>query len=393
MDFTKLTAYLDSLQDTYGVPMSDLKIMQSHKEIYRHIYGYADFDKKTTLTENHLFRLYSATKVITMTAVMQLIESKKLHPEDKLSRYLGEYATMSVADEHDLIPYGNVVGDVPVHPAKSEITILQLMSMSAGFSYDTKDPNILRVVKETENQASTREVIAALAKTPLLYDPGERWCYSLSHDVLAAVVEVVSGQKFSAYLREHIFEPLGADDFYFHPENDPAVNTRICDIYSGIEDKPPFVKADPADRDQYYFSQNYESGGAGLIASVDAYSLVADALSCGGLGKSGRRILKPETVEMFRQPVITKGQPKLDFDLLNRTGYAYGHGVRILVDGSVSKSPVGEFGWDGAAGAYVLIDTQRELSLFYAGHVLGFADHYYVIHPKIRDLVYEGIES
>ncbi len=392
MDFTKLTAYLDSLQDTYGVPMSDLKVMKDHEVLFRYRFGHADFAGKKPLTDQHLFRLYSATKLITMTAVLQLVEAGKLKLEDRLSTYLPEYETVLAADDLDLISYGNQVGNVPVHPAKNPITIRQLMSMSAGFSYDTQDPNIRALIESSKGEAGTREIIAALSKTPLLYEPGTRWCYSLAHDVLAAVVEVISKQTFSAYLKEHLFEPLGAHDFYFHPEEDPAVLDRVCDIYTGVDDKPPFEAAPKSHWNAYCFTKNYESGGAGLTGSVDAYSLITDALACGGIGKSGKRILKSETVAMFHEPVTTTGQLHRDFAELNRIGYEYGLGVRVLVDNTHSKSPVGEFGWDGAAGAYALVDTQNALSMFYAGHVLSFSDHYHVIHPKIRDLVYEAVD-
>lgn len=390
-DFSKLGQYLDSLQDLYGMPMGDLCIMQDHEVIYRHSYGYADLARKVPVGKDHLYRLYSATKPITMTAVLQLIERGKLGFDDLLKDYLPEYEKMTVADDFAMESYGNVVGQASVHPARNAIRIIDLMTMTAGFSYDTADPNIAKLVKESGGTATTREIIAALAKTPLLYEPGTRWCYSLSHDVLAAVVEVVSGMRFSDYLRTQIFEPLGAGDFYFHTEDDPETAARICDIYQGVNDRPPFVEAEKSYRDQYCFTPHYDSGGAGLIASVDAYSLFADALACKGTGRSGQQILSPDLVAGFSRAYTLSGAIRDDFDRLNRTGYEYGLGVRVLVDDSRAKSPVGEFGWDGAAGAYVLIDTKHRLSAFYAEHVLGFSDNYDVIHPQIRDLIYEGL--
>ncbi|MBO4903453.1 MAG: beta-lactamase family protein [Lachnospiraceae bacterium] len=387
MDFSRLTAYLDGLQETYSMPMGDLKIMRDHETVYRHSFGFSDLDRKSPLSDRHLFRLYSATKPVTMTAVLQLKEQGKLDLTDLLSDYLPEYEEMTVADTYELYPDGPVCSSTS-HPAKRPIRLIDLMTMSAGFSYDTQDPNILQAVRDSHGTADTRTVIAALSKTPLMYEPGTRWYYSLAHDVLAAVVETVSGMRFSEYLRKNIFEPLGAEDLYFHFEGRPEDGSRVCDIYTGTDGTVPIVPADAADRDTYCFSPNYDSGGAGLIASVDAYSMIADALACGGVGKTGARILQPETVEMFRHAYTLDGQLKRDFDTWERTGYEYGLGVRVLVDDTCSKSPVGEFGWDGAAGAYVMIDTKNRLSVFYAEHVLGFPDNYYVIHPHIRDLVY-----
>ena len=377
MNATKLTQYLDSLQDVYGMPMGDLKVMQHHAEVYRHAFGYADHKRHIPVQQSHLFRLYSATKLITMTAMLQLIEKGKCHLNDRLDMYLPAYEKVNVQ----------------THPAKNPIRIIDLMTMTAGFSYDTNDPNIRKAVQESGGEATTQEIITALAKTPLLFEPGTHWNYSLSHDVLAAVVEKISGMRFSDYLNEQIFGPLGIRDFYFRWENNKEVADRICDIYTATEEHPPFVAATAAERDTYCFTKNYESGGAGLIASVDAYSIFADALACGGVGANGNRILKRETVSLFRKPYTTQGQIQQDFGLFNRIGYEYGLGVRVLVDGSKAKSSVGEFGWDGAAGAYVLVDMDREISVFYAEHVLGFSDNYHVIHPKIRDLVYEMMEE
>ena len=135
-------------------------------------------------------------------------------------------------------------------------------------------------------------------------------------------------------------------------------------------------------------TERYESGGAGLVGTVDAYSTFIDALCNGGVGANGCRILSEESVRMFMVPYTT-GQMSADFAVTGKTGYEYGLGVRVLVDGTVSKSPVGEFGWDGAAGAYVLVDPVNKISIFYAQHVVGYPKAFSEIHPVIRDLAYE----
>ena len=142
----------------------------------------------------------------------------------------------------------------------------------------------------------------------------------------------------------------------------------------------------------FQITENYESGGAGLAGTVDAYSTVIDALCNGGVGANGARILSEQSVKMFMVPYTT-GQMSKDFAKTGKKGYEYGLGVRVLVDGRESKSPVGEFGWDGAAGAYVLIDTINNISIFYAQHVVGYPKAYHEIHPKIRNLAYECMEK
>lgn len=394
MNFTKLDDFMKKLEEQYKVPMADIKITKGHETIYRSSYGYADLDKKIPLNDKNLFRLYSCSKVITMTAVMQLIERGQLRFHDRLSDYLPEYDKIKVINEFDLEAFGNVAGDAPCHIAHNDIKIIDLMTMSAGFSYDTQDPNIQAAIKESNGLADTRTILKALAKTPLLYEPGTHFVYSLAHDVLVGVVEVVSGMKYSEYLKKNIFEPLGIEDFYFYVKGVKGVEERVCDIYTAIGDgKAPFVEATEERYSTYCFTKNYESGGAGLIGSVDAYSRLAEALACGGVGRTGKQILKPETIDLFRYPYASSGALKDDFALFNRTGYQYGLGVRVMVDNKKAKSPIGEFGWDGAAGAFVLVDTEKELSVFYAQHVLDHGEVYDVIHPSLRDVIYECLEA
>ena len=140
------------------------------------------------------------------------------------------------------------------------------------------------------------------------------------------------------------------------------------------------------------FTPNYESGGAGLIGSVEDYIRLADALACGGVSADGYRVLSMESIDRMRQDQLT-GASRADFLQFNRRGYSYALGVRTMVDNRAARSSVGEFGWDGAAGAWVMMDTQRRLSAYYGQHVLGCRYSYDVIHPKLRDMIYEGLEG
>jgi CubicO group peptidase (beta-lactamase class C family) len=232
--------------------------------------------------------------------------------------------------------------------------------------------------------------VKAIAKMPLAYEPRTRYAYSLAHDVLAAVVEVVTGMRYSEYLKENIFKPLGISDFYFHWENDKRISDRICALYMGVFQSDEIKQDDGIQSNSFKITANYESGGAGLVATVDAYSVFIDALCNGGVGANGARILSEEYVNMFTVP-YTIGQMSKDFGVSGKVGYEYGLGVRVLVDDKASKSPIGEFGWDGAAGAYVVVDPINNISIFYSQHIIGFPKVYFEIHPKVRDLAYEAM--
>jgi len=389
MNFDKLSKYIDSLEEKYGIPAVDCKITKNHEVIYRHMAGHSDYAKEKPLTDQNLFRLFSATKLITVTAALQLVEQGKLRFYDELSQYLPEFDRLLVADKFVMeFPMHWPTKDDKCHLAHKAIRIIDLMTMTAGLSYDTGAKELADIKEKSDNQATTREVVREMAKMPLVYEPSTRWSYSLAHDVLAVVVEVVSGMKFSDHLKKNIFEPLEIKDFYFHW--DSLLEKRICAIYMGAWETDEIKPDDGSMSNGFKITENYESGGAGLVGSVDAYSVFADALCNDGVGANGVRILGPEMMELFTKE-YTQGQMLTDFEVTGKEGYGYGLGVRVLRDGTTSKTPVGEFGWDGAAGAYVVIDPFNHISIFYTQHIVGYPKVYSEIHPVIRDLAYEAM--
>ena len=389
MNFDKLTSYLDSLEEKYGIPAADCKITKNHQVIYRHMAGYSDYEKQNPITDWSLYRLFSATKMITMTAVLQLVEAEKIKLYDELCLYLPEFDRLLVADEYDLQTPGKwPTRDDKCHLAHNTIRIIDLMTMTAGLSYDVGARELIQIKEKSHNQASTREVIREMAKMPLLFEPGTRWGYGLCHDVLGAVVEVVSNMKFADYLKKNIFDPLEIEDFYFHWDN--KLEKRICAMYMGIWGTDTILPDDGSMSDSFKITNNYESAGAGLAGTVDAYSVFADALCNNGIGANGARILGEEMIELFTQE-YTQGVMHEDFGLTGKIGYGYGLGVRVLRDKASSRSPLGEFGWDGAAGAYIVIDPFNHISIFYAQQVMACEKAYSEIHPTIRDLTYEAL--
>lgn len=372
MNFEPLTAYLDTL-DTVGVPGCDLAVCRDHEIIYRHSAGVRDAAGKEPMRGEETYNLFSCTKVFTTCAAMQLIERGLMSLDDPVSAYLPAYAHMTVRD-----------GDA-VRPAKRVMTIRHLMSMQSGLDYDLESPAIREAMARTNGLATTRELVDAKAADPLCFEPGTDFLYSLSHDVLAAVIEVVSGQRFSDYLRANIFEPLelGTVGFRLKEEDIP----RMAAEYVFDDEKKLPVACDNK-ANNYRFTPNYESGGAGLISDVKDYITFVDALACGGAG-----ILSPETMQLWNANQLCPNGRR-SFDGWKRLGYSYALGVRTRVDLSVGGSgAIGEFGWDGAAGAWAMIDPHNHLSAFFAMHVRNFGYCYDVIHPRIRTLIYDGVRG
>ena len=387
MNFSKLTAYLNTLEEKYGVHGLDMKITRGHETVYRCMLGHSDYERKTPVSERDLYNIYSASKVITMTGVMQLIEQGKLGLNDPLEKYLPEFAHMRYAADFKMgeFPFRWPDENSQLVPAQNPMRIHDLMSMTAGMSYDVASAPIRKVVEETHGEATTRQVVTAMAQMPLLCEPGTRYSYALGHDVLAAVVEVVTGMTFGAYMKRNVFEPLGITEMYYQV---PAGEEHRLFAQYGKDWDTGKIKRDESMI--YRITKNYESGGAGLCTTVDEYTKVLEALANGGVGRPGGRILKQESVLAIGRNWLTE-QELADFSRTGKEGYGYGLGVRVLIDGTKSKSPVGEFGWDGAAGAYALVDPKNHIGMFYTHEILGMIEAYSEIHPTLRDLAYEAM--
>jgi len=373
MDKSILTNYLDSLKN-YGIPGCECIVYHKHKRVFSHIAGYDEHSEWRASPGTNIYWLYSATKLITCTAAMQLIEKGCMGLDDPVSDYLPEYGNVKV--KHDSV----------IRKAENAITIRHLLTMQSGLNYDLEAPSIKKVIESTNGTADTRQIIEALANEPLEFEPGTHFLYSLSHDVLGAVIEVVSGMKLGKYFDKYIFKPLGMKNTGFRLT--PELEARMVGQYDYRPETWSSVEIPK--RNRYVLTKNYESGGAGLYSTANDYILFLDAMCNGGTSADGYRLLSAETIDLMRQDQM-KGESKKDFDLFNRIGYSYGLGVRTLIDKEISgaRSPLGEFGWDGAAGAYALIDTKNNLALFYVQHVLNCGYVYEAVHPRLRDLTYE----
>ena len=389
MDFTKLTNYLNTLEEKYQVHGLDIKITKDHETVYRYMTGYRDYERNVPVSSQDLYDIYSCTKVTTMVGVMQLIEQGKIDLYAPLETYLPEFASMQYATDFQ---FGQFPFAWPTQEhnqlaqAQNQMTIHDLMSMTAGMSYDVAAKSIRDVVEATGGEATTRQIVGTMAKMPLLCEPGTRFSYALGHDVLAAVVEEVTGMTFGQYMQEHVFEPLGIREMYYQIPAEEAyrLSAKYAKDWDTGEMKPDSSMI-------YRITKHYESGGAGLTTTVDEYSKVLEALANGGIGATGKQILNPESIALMSHNWLTAVQ-MADFAMTGKVGYGYGLGVRTLVDGTKSRSPVGEFGWDGAAGAYAVIDPVNHVSIFYAQEILGMMEAYSEIHPTIRDLTYEALE-
>lgn len=371
-DENKLTEYLDTLIDK-GIPSVDCIVYKDHKQIYRHMNGTVDRDKKINVRPDQRYLMFSMTKVQTMTAVMQLVEQGKLLLDDEVGKYLPAYKKLMVDDEEGL------------RELNEPMRIWHLLSMQSGLDYNAERPGILRVLKEKGQSATTRDIVDSFIESPLEFVPGTHFHYSFSHDVVAAIIEVVSGMSFGEYLKNNIWEPLNMKDTFFAKPDNSGLE-RLAQQYTSNDDG--IVPMEQTCN--YQFTINYESGGAGLISCTEDYAKLGDALACGGESAEGIRILKPETIELIKKNLLCDAGMEEIATNMGRKGYGYGCGMQVFMYPELvgSTAPTGIFGWDGAAGSSIQMDTVSRTSLVYIQHVRNCGMAYEFIHPTLRELVF-----
>lgn len=366
---------------TLGVPGSDTVVYKNHEQIFRYQSGVEDLKLSTPVRNNATYNLYSCSKVATCTAAMQLIESGKVLANDPLYAYIPEYKDIKIKEKDE---NGNEI----IRDAKNPILIKHLFGMMSGLDYDLTRPAIQKVRERTNGRCPTLDVIRALPDDPFLFDAGKRYNYSLSHDVLGGLIEVVSGKKLRDYMRENIFEPLGMKNTGFEPTKERLELMATQYNYDATLKKAIEI---PREMNIYRFGTEYDSGGAGIISTADDYILLADALANKGLGKSGERILSSRTVDLMRSTILTPEQNKA-YATDWHAGYNYCYGVRVMTEPAAAGTlvPKGTFGWDGAKMSFIFASPEEKVAIFHATHVGGCHS---ILIPRIMNLIYAGIDE
>ena len=380
MNFEKLREFQDWMSDSWRIPGSTCICCVDGEEVYRHSSGYADIESKKRMQGDELLFMYSISKVVTSLAAMQLLERGLYHLNDGLDIYMPEF--------HDVkVRYRLEDGTEQIRPAKTWIRVRDILSMTAGYEYTT-DNEYIRARSSAPGIITTREMARALAETPLTFEPRSRWNYSMCHDILGAFIEAVSGMRFADYVKKYIFEPVGMNNSFFHLPAE-ELEKRMASQYS-FNDTTCRAEKIPLSN-WSVFGDEYDSGGAGVISTAGDMALLADTLARGGVTRSGKRIISKAAIDLWRHNVLDEEQLKsYSWDTLE--GYGYGLGVRTHLDPakSGSLSPVGEFGWTGAAGGFIVIDPDNKVSMFYAHHMLNNQESFTT--PRLRNLLYACLE-
>jgi CubicO group peptidase (beta-lactamase class C family) len=352
-----------------------------------HCVGWADKEQDDKLRVDHIFRVFSNTKLITSCAAMLLFEEGRFQLDDPIERYIPQLAKRRV-----LRPDATGLDDT--ESARSLITIRHLMTHSSGLSYGLLDPGTLIYKAYTERKVndpdlSLADMVEALADLPLVFHPGTSWEYSVATDVMARLIEILSGQRFDSFIQSRVLDPLGMVDTGFAvPE---AQRHRFAAYYSGADPldpmKPGLTRADHLPYPQAYLRPVPKlSGGGGLVSTLpDMVALLRSLLP------GGPTLLKPETIALM----LTNQLPTGVWVRFPQSGeiQGRGHGLAgsvILVPSEVDpKDSTGELQWGGIAGTHWWISPKVNLAgLLMMQREMAF------VHPfrfEFKRLTYEAV--
>jgi methyl acetate hydrolase len=337
--------------------------------IYQGAFGKRDLSKPDNMTTDSVFWIASMTKAITTAAAMQLVEQGKLSLDAPIGKLLPDLAAPQVLEGFD------AQGEPKLRPTKSAITLRQLMTHTAGFCYDMWNGDMGTYLAKTGIPGITSCKDAAL-KTPIASDPGTRWEYGTNIDFVGKAVEAVSGKKLDAYLRDHLFAPLGMNDTGFKLTD--TMRQRLVGMHArGADGK---LETLPFELEQ---NPEFHMGGGGLYGTATDYIKFTQMILNKGRG-NGNQVLKPETVATMGQNhigdlVVTKmtsAIPAYTNDVDLYPGMVKKWGLSFLI--TTAKTPegrsAGSLAWAGLANTYFWIDPTRDVAGVILMQVLPFAD-------------------
>ncbi len=348
----RLDAYMRRQVDDKHVAGIQILVARHGKVAFFNNVGMADVEASIPVSDKTIFGLNSMTKPITSVAVMMLYEQGHFLLTDPISKYLPELADMQVyvSGEGD---------DIVTRPASRKMTIQDLLRNTAGMTYDEIGHEQVGAIYDAKDvnwkAGSARQFKRNLAKNPLIEDPGARWEYSGATNVLARLVEVISGQPLEVFFQEHIFDPLVMVDMAYFVGADKF--DRISDIYE--KQKDGSLKQHDQKFGRYGVEPKFKRGDAGLTSTSIDYMRFSQMLLNGG-ALDGVRLLGPRTVAMMTRDQLT---PETERHWVLQPGHGFGLGFDILTDrvptGTLANP--GTYFWMGGDGAVFWVDPTDDL--------------------------------
>ena len=373
--FDALHAAMRAQVDQQFLPGVSTALLRGRSVVDRFRYGHADREAGVVLREDHIFRMFSSTKLVTSCAVMMLVEDGLIRLEDPIDAYIPELANRQVLRV-------GAKSLAETEPARSPITLQHLMTHTSGLSYGNFDPGSL--LFQAYNQAAVLNplqdlatMVKALAPLPLSFHPGTQWEYSVATDVLGRVIEVVSGETFGSFLSRRVFEPLNMVDTDFWVP--PAKRERLCTLYVGADlldpNKPGLPRADDKPYPGAHLSKlPRESGGGGLVSTLDDSIRLIQSLI-----PEGSTLLKPATLDRMFSNQLPPGIHVRFPNVPTQPGWRFGLGSSVRESSSLGEpeNVAGEVSWGGLAGTLWWINPRLGIAaVLLTQRYFGFGNPY-----------------
>lgn len=356
--------------------------------------GLADLERGAPVCEDTIFRIYSMTKPITSVALMTLYEQGRFQLGDAVHKYIPEWKNQRVY----------VSGRYPrflTRAVDQPMTVRHLMTHTSGLTYGFMERTNVDAayrragVGRAEGAEGTlREMVEKLASIPLEFSPGSAWNYSVATDVLAYLVEVISGQPFDEFLRTEIFEPLGMVDTHFALP--PEKLDRFAACYTRGPDKNLHLEDDPRES-RFSPPVSFLSGGGGLVSTASDYMRFCQMLLGGG-ALDGKRILSRKTLELMTKNHLPAGRDLSDMSVgafsetpYEGTGFGLGFSVQLGPERSGVVGSAGEFAWGGAASTIFWVDPSEELAVVFMTQLMP--SHTFNFRGQLKSIVYGAIDD
>lgn len=382
----RLDSFLDSATANGAYPGAVALVEVDGRIAFHGRWGHADLAATSPMREDNIFRIYSMTKPVTSVAVLMLLEEGRLSLDDPLSRFIPAFADSQLVIGGDL-------QHPKLTPSPRAITLRHLLTHTSGLAADSRThPLATRLLDkaDVDGAGSLQDVAERLAKVPLAEAPGTHFHYEGSNtELLARVVEIVSGQPFAQFLQQRIFQPLGMRDTVF--EVVAAQRARVVDLPTTDDDNGMLRIARTLSAQQPGIRlKRYDSGAGGLYSTAGDYLKFAHMLLDNGQG-NGVRLLSRKTVDLMMTDQLGGFEPAIK---------AYGNGEGFGLGGYVVTDPavrgklgsVGQFGWSGAASTYFTIDRNEKLvAILLLQYLPGGEKPLPTLSTPFYNLVYQAI--
>jgi len=362
---------MQSYIDHHGFAGLSTMLARRGRIIHFEQVGWQDREERTPLSVDAIFRIYSMTKPIVCVAFMTLYEEGRFQLFDPVSKFLPAFEKLRVLT-------GKALSDAREGDLIRPLTIHDLLTHTAGMTYDfLEDSPVSELYRQArllgDADRTLEAMISELARMPLAYQPGTKWHYSMSFDVIAHLIEVISGQPLQDFLKKRLFDPLGMTDtgfsvpareqkrmakMYGHPDIATHTFSQIFEAWqTGFNDRIDVERTYPATN-----TLSFARGGHGLFSTAGDYMRFAlMMLNRGALG--GVRILAPAIIDFMHMNHVSPALLPYEIGGIQRSGYGFGLGSRVLLNVAESMLPgsQGEYGWAGAAKTYYWVDPKEEL--------------------------------